>query len=217
MKQKKIRTVITVTDNHEVASVTIHRNNQDKVTLHRNDEGQTAVYKASQHRQPPPEPVVPEIPQEIPVEQPPAPEPQQPQPPRRTHRTRIHGHGRKSSIDELKEIAREILMDEDLEVSKVRPFFWSMVEAYLDRFHQYPFDMVKAMICYLELRECPERQLEELMGQINDLYKKQYGKAMPEPEQPLPQTGSDTIYDEIRELRETLKHAALVGERMEAE
>lgn len=203
MKQKKIRTVITVTDNHEVASVTIHRNNQDKVTLHRNDEGQTAVYKESQQRQTPPPPEVPQIP----VAQPQA---------HRTHRARIHGHGKKSSIDELKEVAREILMDEDLEVSKVRPFFWSMVEAYLDRFHQYPFDMVKAMICYLELRECPERQLEELMGQINDLYKKQYGKSMPEPEKPLPQTG-DTIYDEIRELRETLKHAAIVGERMEAE
>ena len=213
MKQKKIRTVITVTDNHEVASVTIHRNNQDKVTLHRNDEGQTAVYKESQQRQSPPPPEIPPIP----VEQPQAHEPQ-PRPeslPHRAHRTRLHGH-KKSSIDELKEIAREILMDEDLEVSKVRPFFWSMVEAYLDRFHQYPFDMVKAMICYLELRECPERQLEELMGQINDLYKKQYGKAMPEAEKPLPQTG-DTIYDEIRELRETLKHAAIVGERMEAE
>jgi hypothetical protein len=212
MKQKKIRTVITVTDTHEVASVTIHRNNQDKVTLHRNDEGQTAVYKESQQRQSSPLPEIPPMPVEQPQVSEPHPEPL----PRRAHRARIQGHGKKSSIDELKEIAREILMDEDLEVSKVRPFFWSMVEAYLDRFHQYPFDMVKAMICYLELRECPERQLEELMGQINDLYKKQYGKAMSETEKPMPQTG-DTIYDEIRELRETLKHAAIVGERMEAE
>jgi hypothetical protein len=39
---------------------------------------------------------------------------------------------------------------------------------------------------------------------------------MSETEKPMPQTG-DTIYDEIRELRETLKHAAIVGERMEAE
>ena len=211
MKQKKIRTVITVTDTHEVASVTIHRNNQDNVTLHRNDGERTAVYKESRQRQSPPSPEIPSIPSGESLTS----RAQAESLFSRAHRARMHGHG-KSSIDELKEIAREILMDEDLEVSKVRPFFWSMVEAYLDRFHQYPFDMVKAMICYLELRECPERQLEELMGQINDLYKKQYGKAMPEPEKPLPQTG-DTIYDEIRELRETLKHAALVGERMEAE
>lgn len=189
--KRKIKTVITVTDYHEVSSVTIHRDNQDQVILRRNEQGKISAHREISTRRDN---------QNYDNQKPKA--------------TRVRG--KKRSIDELKEIAREILMDENLEVSKVRPFFWSMVETYLDRFHQYPFDMVKAMICYLELRECPERQLQELMEQISGLYEKQYGKPMPAPVKPQQQMG-DTIYDEIRELRETLKHAALVGERMDVE
>ena len=65
-------------------------------------------------------------------------------------------------LDDLSTISRNLLMDKNLEVSKVRVFSWSMIETYVERFQVYPFD-------------------------------------------------------EISELRETLKYAAIVGERLDGE
>ena len=65
-------------------------------------------------------------------------------------------------LDNLSTISRNLLMDKNLEVSKVRAFSWSMIETYVERFQVYPFD-------------------------------------------------------EISELRETLKYAAIVGERLDGE
>jgi len=65
-------------------------------------------------------------------------------------------------LDDLSTISRNLLMDKSLEVSKVRAFFWSMIETYVERFLVYPFD-------------------------------------------------------EISELRETFKYAAIVGERLDGE
>ena len=65
-------------------------------------------------------------------------------------------------LDDLSTISRNLLMDKNLEVSKVRAFSWSMIETYVERFQVYPFD-------------------------------------------------------EISELRETLKYAAIVGERLDGE
>lgn len=41
-------------------------------------------------------------------------------------------------LTQLGELVGRLLKDESLEVSKVRPFFWSLVEAYVDRFQLYP-------------------------------------------------------------------------------
>lgn len=65
-------------------------------------------------------------------------------------------------LDDLSAVSRNVLMDKNLEVSKVRAFSWSMIETYVERFQVYPFD-------------------------------------------------------EISELRETLKYAAIVGERLDGE
>ncbi len=123
------------------------------------------------------------------------------------------------SLDDLSRITRRMLLDKNLEVSKVRPFFWTMVETYVDRFQVFPFDAIKALFSYLELREYPEQQLRDLVEQIELLYEKQYGKPMRE--QSLPSIRKEDKYfardtmleDEINELRETLKFAAIVGER----
>ena len=119
------------------------------------------------------------------------------------------------SLEDLSKIARSMLMDKNLEASKVRPFFWTMVETYVKRFRVFPFDATTALFSYLELNEYPEDQLRDLVKQLEKLYKKQYGRPMREPEQQPASgdAGAQTLDDEINELRETLKYAAIAGER----
>lgn len=122
------------------------------------------------------------------------------------------------SLDDLSTISRNLLMDKNLEVSKVRTFFWTMIETYVDRFQVFPFDAIKALFSYLELHEYPEEQLRDLVEQLEKRYKKQYGRSMRESDQ-LPAIGEhgQLLDDEISELRETLKYAAIVGERLDGE
>lgn len=122
---------------------------------------------------------------------------------------------RQLGLDELSKITRDMLMDKNLEVSKVRPFFWTMVETYVDRFQVFPFDAIKALFSYLELRDYPEQQLRDLVQQLEDIYQKQYGRSMREPTPPVA-TRAD-LGDEIAALRDTLKYAAIVGERSETD
>ena len=127
------------------------------------------------------------------------------------------------SLDDLSKMTRKMLMDKDLEVSKVRPFFWTLVETYVDRFQVFPFDAVKALFSYLELQDYPQDEMRELVRKLEKLDKKQHGSSMREPEsrpgpEPLPDTGEKAVRsldDEISELRETLKYAAIVGERLD--
>ena len=119
------------------------------------------------------------------------------------------------TLDDLTVITRDMLMDRNLEVSKVRPFFWTLVEAYVDRFQVFPFDFVKAMFNYVELQNYPAEDLRELVKQIESLYEKQYGKPMRKTTQLV--SKDEVLDDEIKELRETLKYAAIVGERMDAD
>lgn len=116
-------------------------------------------------------------------------------------------------LEDLCVITRNILMDDNLEVSRIRPFFWTMVEIYVDRFQVFPFDAIKALFSYLELHAYPEAQLRELTKQLEQLYEKQHGGPMREPAK-LP-ARHELLEDEINELRETLKYAAIVGERIE--
>jgi hypothetical protein len=118
-------------------------------------------------------------------------------------------------IDELSKLTRAMLMDKDLEVSKVRPFFWTMVETYVDRFQVFPFDAIKALFSYLELRDYPEQQLRDLVRQLEEIYQKQYGTPMRD-STPSAVSG-ENLDDEITALRDTLKYAAIVGERSETD
>lgn len=121
------------------------------------------------------------------------------------------------SLDDLSKISRSMLMDKNLEVSKVRPFFWTMVETYIDRFQVFPFDAIKALFSYLKLHDYPEDQMRDLVKQLEKLYKKQYGRPMRESEPPPArhEVSSEMLDDELNELRETLKYAAIVGERLD--
>lgn len=121
------------------------------------------------------------------------------------------------SLDDLSEISRSMLLDKNLEVSKVRPFFWTMVETYVDRFQVLPFDAIKALFSYLELHQYPKEQLRDLVEQLERLYETQHGRPMRESErQPVSEGNSELMLDdEINQLRETLKYAAIVGERLD--
>ena len=121
------------------------------------------------------------------------------------------------SLEDLSRISRNIPLDHDLEVSKVRPFFWTLVEAYVERFQVFPFDASKALFSYLELHDYPEEQLRDLIKRLQKLYKKQYGGPGFEPEQQPASGGARVLAldDEINALRETLKYAAIAGERLD--
>lgn len=113
-------------------------------------------------------------------------------------------------MDQVSDAVRKLLMDENLEVSKVRPFFWSMVEAYVDRFHIYPFDIVKATFSYLESENYPADEMRALVKKLEECYEQQFGEPMHKSTQLV--CSGDGLDDEIKELRESIKYASLVGE-----
>lgn len=121
-----------------------------------------------------------------------------------------HDPGAPNNLDQLSKAAHRLLMDRNLEVGKVRPFFWSMVETYVDRFQIYPFDVVKALFSYLESRDYPPDQMRELVRKLEQCYLQQHGRPMRKTTGLIAE--EDELVDEVRELRESLKYAALVGE-----
>ncbi len=113
-------------------------------------------------------------------------------------------------LEELGELAIQVLNDKNLEVSKVKPFFWTMVEAYADRFQKYPFDIPRAMISYLELKDYPEDLTLELVNRLEAEFEKAHGRPLRKSKQQACQP--DELDDEIKALRDTIKYAALVAE-----
>lgn len=103
---------------------------------------------------------------------------------------------------------RAALLDEDLKVSEVHPFFWSLVETYTDRFEQYPFDINKALISYLELKEFPEVAVRELIDQLETRFEAVHGRPLREPVR----SAGSVLDEEIKKLRSSLKFAAMVAE-----
>ncbi len=114
------------------------------------------------------------------------------------------------NIDQLGEATRQLLNDKDLEVSKVRPFFWSLVETYVDRFQLYPFDVTKMLFSYLELKPRPEDELRALINRLEALYEKDYGHPLNKKSALEQETTS--LDDEVNNLRDCLKYATLVSE-----
>jgi len=127
-----------------------------------------------------------------------------------------HGEGQDSTaekripkdLDQLGELAIELLNDKNLEVSKVRPFFWSLVEAYVDRFQLYPFDVSKVLFSHLELNDYPKDQMEKLVKQLESQYEKAHGRPLRKSAGPIERKGM--IDEEMQRLRDSLKYAAMV-------
>jgi hypothetical protein len=113
-------------------------------------------------------------------------------------------------LTQLGEMAICLLNDKNLEVSKVRPFFWSMVEAYVDRFHLYPFDINKALFSYLELDDYSEKTVLDLVKQLESQFEKTHGRPLHKSTQLVCQ--QDSLDEEIKNLRDSLKYAAMVAE-----
>ena len=118
-------------------------------------------------------------------------------------------------LTQLGELVIKLFNDKNLEVSKVRPFFWSLVETYVDRFQLYPFDASKALFSQLELNDYPEESIQQLVEQLESQFEKSHGRPLRKsPQRLAKQTALD---DEIQELRDTLKYAAMVTENSEKE
>ena len=118
-------------------------------------------------------------------------------------------------LTQLGDLATELLNDENLEVSKVRPFFWSLVETYVDRFQFYPFDASKALFSHLELNDYPEETIKQLVEQLESQFEKSHGRPLSQSPRRLAQQAA--LDDEIKALRDTLKYAAMVAENSEKE
>jgi len=116
----------------------------------------------------------------------------------------------KLDLTQLGELATGILNDKNLEVSKVRPFFWSLVETYVDRFNLYPFDVNKALFSNLELNDYPEETVRQLVEQLESRFEKMHGRPL---RQSAPSLDSgEGLDEEIKKLRDSLKYAAMVAE-----
>ncbi len=118
--------------------------------------------------------------------------------------------GSKLDLTQLGDLANQLLNDKNLEVSKVRPFFWSLVETYVDRFDLYPFDVSKALFSNLELNDYPEETVSALVKQLESQFEKAHGRPLRRSAQQLHQQG--LLDDEIKALRDSLKYAAMVAE-----
>ncbi len=113
-------------------------------------------------------------------------------------------------LTQIGDLTVKLFNDKNLEVSKVRPFIWSLVETYVDRFQLYPFDAGKALFNDLELNGYPEDVVKNLVKQLEARYEKEHGRPLRKSTQLLsPQDGLD---DEIKTLRDSLKYAAMVAE-----
>lgn len=113
----------------------------------------------------------------------------------------------------LGELTVELLNDKNLEISKVKPFFWRLVEVYVDRFQTLPFDARKALFSYLEMNDYPEDVMQQLVKQLELQFEKSHGRPLRKSTQLL--APQDALADEIRELRDSLKYAALVAEEID--
>jgi len=118
-------------------------------------------------------------------------------------------------LTQLGERAIKLLNDKNLEVSKVRPFFWSLVETYVDRFQLYPFDASKALFNHLELIDYPEDAVLQLVKQLELQFEKAHGYPLRKSTQLV--CRQDALDDEIKDLRASLKYAAIVAENSEPE
>lgn len=117
---------------------------------------------------------------------------------------------RSADLTQLGELAIELLNDKNLEVSKVKPFFWSLVETYVDRFHLYPFDVNKALFSQLELNDYPEETVRQLVKQLESRFEKTHGRPL---RSSKPSRGQQHLLDdEIKELRDSIRYAAMVAE-----
>jgi hypothetical protein len=118
-----------------------------------------------------------------------------------------------ASVEDLSLLEKRVikaLKDKDLKVSKVRPFFWSLVETYVDRFNQYPFDMSKALISYLELNDYPEETVQHMVSELEKKFEQIHGRPLRKATEIV--SHLDALDDEIRQLRDSLKYAAMVAE-----
>ena len=113
-------------------------------------------------------------------------------------------------LTQLGDLAIKLLNDKNLEVSKVRPFFWSLVETYVDRFHLYPFDVNKALFSQLELNDYPEETVQLLVEQLEAQFEKAHGRPLRKTSGMSGEPGA--LDDEIQQLRDSLKYAALVAD-----
>ncbi len=118
------------------------------------------------------------------------------------------------NLDQLGEIVQQLLNDKNLEVSKVRPFFWSLVETYVDRFQCFPFDVNKALFSHLELNDFPEEELRALIRQLETLCEgagavsRAQSGATGKAVKPV----ETSLDEEADDLRSCLKYATLVAE-----
>ena len=116
-------------------------------------------------------------------------------------------------LTQLGELVIGQLNDKNLEVSKVRPFFWTLVETYVDRFDFYPFDVDKLMFSHLEACEYPEEAVRLLVKQLESRFEKTHGRPLRKSTHLVCQ--QDALDDEIKRLRGSLKYAAMVAEMEE--
>ena len=142
--------------------------------------------------------------------------------------------GKSLDFDQLAERAMQLLHDDNLEVSKLRPFFWSLVEAYVDRFQCYPFDVRKALFCHLELNDYPAEEVTAVIEALLQRYRAYHGEPLaldclktgPGQEKAdaasLPASSSAAVAGDAPRvgagdgLHDSLRWAAMLGERLQA-
>lgn len=121
------------------------------------------------------------------------------------------------SFDELAAMACGRVRDVNLDAGDIGPLLRNMVEAYVDRFQAFPFDVVDTLFADLALRDFPEETMRGLVERLEQRYQEQYSVSLRKSGNPPVGNAADqpTLDDEISQLRDTLKYAAIAGERLD--
>ena len=117
------------------------------------------------------------------------------------------------NLDELTQLARTMLMEEPLEVSKVRPLFWSMVETHVDRFQVFPFDVTKALFSYLELKDYPADRMQKLITQLQEMYIEKHGESSKQ-DLPSDRIAKNFAVDDERSDEDSMKDTLLFAAKL---
>ncbi len=118
-------------------------------------------------------------------------------------------------LDELAATLRARLLDVSVDADEAGSFLRHLIEVYVDRFQAFPFDGFEALFRCLELQQASREQMHDLVERLERLYEARYGAAMPGSLKPSRGEAArqPTLDQEISQLRETLKYAAIAGER----
>ena len=99
-----------------------------------------------------------------------------------------------TSLDELHRRFVDCIQGERGEAAEFVAAIKPIIDAYVERFQEFPLDMRDAVSRYLELSECPDEEIRTQLNTLEELYEKRLGKPLLNAE--------ETVFNALEQLDE---------------